>query len=283
LVVEPVFLSAAHHTSTGIVADVVDVVGVPVEIGDGAVVLTGIEHDQIEQAADAEASPDTEVIVHLDLTDGHPLKVSSDSIHLSLVNRNTAVADERGLGVVELGSAIAVCVVRNLVVVPDRDPRVVLVGGEKIEIGTVGSETLAVVVEGGDDTFGLGDAVDTVAVAVVTVAGVLVNVVTEVDDVVDRVLSYRVSVGVEEAECCLVLVTIRGSDRGWHTEVAARVDSKSNLGSVVIGVRCSLGAAKRTGLVGTADIELVVVASESSEIFGLDLDAQRLANIPNLE
>jgi hypothetical protein len=210
LVVEPVFLSAAHHTSTGIVADVVDVVGVPVEIGDGAVVLTGIKHDQIEQAADAEASPDTKVIVHLDLTDRHPLKVSSDSIHLSLVNRNTAVADERGLGVVELGSAIAVCVVRNLVVVPDRDPRVVLVRSEKIEIGAVGSETLAVVVEGGDDAFGLGDAVDAVAVAVVTVAGVFVDVVTEVDDVVDRVLSYRVSVGVEEAECCLVLVVVLG-------------------------------------------------------------------------
>jgi hypothetical protein len=185
-----------------------DVVGVPVEIGNGAVVLTGIKHDQIKQTSNAEASPDTEVIVHFDLTDRHPLKVSSDSIHLSLIDRNTAVADERGLGVVELGSAIAVCVVRNLVVVPDRNPGVVLVRGEKIEIGAVGSETLAVVVEGGDDAFGLGDAVDAVAVAVVTVAGVLVDVVTEVNDVVDRVLSYGVSVGVEEAECCLVLVVV---------------------------------------------------------------------------
>jgi hypothetical protein len=208
LVVEPVFLSAAHHASTGIVADVMDVVGVPVEIGNGAVVLTGIKHDQIKQTSNAEASPDTEVIVHLNLADGHPFKVSSDSIHLSLVDRNTAVADERGFSVVELGSAIAVCVVRNLVVIPDGDPRVVLVRSEKIEIGAVGSETLAVVVEGGDDTFGLGDAVDAVAVAVVTVAGVFVDVVTKVDDVVDRVLSYRVSVGIEEAECCLVLVVV---------------------------------------------------------------------------
>jgi hypothetical protein len=79
---------------------------------------------------------------------------------------------------------------------------------EKIEIGAVGSETLAVVVEGGDDTFRLGDAVDAVAVAVVTVAGVFVDVVTKVDDVVDRVLANRVSVGVEEAECCLVLVVV---------------------------------------------------------------------------
>jgi hypothetical protein len=208
LVVEPVFLSAAHHASTGIVADVMDVVGVPVEIGNGAVVLTGIKHDQIKQTSNAEASPDTEVIVHLNLADGHPFKVSSDSIHLSLVDRNTAVADERGFSVVELGSAIAVCVVRNLVVIPDGDPRVVLVRSEKIEIGAVGSETLAVVVEGGDDTFRLGDAVDAVAVAVVTVAGVFVDVVTKVDDVVDRVLANRVSVGVEEAECCLVLVVV---------------------------------------------------------------------------
>jgi hypothetical protein len=185
-----------------------DVVGVPVEIGNGAVVLTGIKHDQIKQTSNAEASPDTEVIVHLNLADGHPFKVSSDSIHLSLVDRNTAVADERGFSVVELGSAIAVCVVRNLVVIPDGDPRVVLVRSEKIEIGAVGSETLAVVVEGGDDTFRLGDAVDAVAVAVVTVAGVFVDVVTKVDDVVDRVLANRVSVGVEEAECCLVLVVV---------------------------------------------------------------------------
>jgi hypothetical protein len=67
-------------------------------------------------------------------------------------------------------------------------------------------------------------------------------------------------------------------DCTWHTEVAARVDSKSNFGSVVIGVGSSLGATKRTGLVGTADVELVVVASEGSQVLGLDLDIQRLAN-----
>jgi hypothetical protein len=68
-----------------------------------------------------------------------------------------------------------------------------------------------------------------------------------------------------------------GVDWMWHTEVAARVDSKSNLGSVVVGVGGSLGAAKRTGLVGTADVELVVVASEGSQVLGFDLDVQKLA------
>lgn len=202
LVVEPVLLSATHHRSSSIVAELVNVIGVPVKIGDGAVVLTSVEHDQVEQTTNAEASPDTEVVVHLNLTNGHPLEVGSDSVHLSLINRNTTITDERCFGVVELRSTIAVCVVRDLVVVPDGDPGVILVGSEKIEIGAVGSETLAVVVEGGDDTLGLGNAVDAVAVAIITVASVLVNVVTKVDDVVDRVLTHRVSEGVEEAEGC---------------------------------------------------------------------------------
>lgn len=202
LVVEPVLLSATHHTSASIVAELVDVISVPVEIGNGAVVLTGVKHNQVEQAANAEASPDTEVVVHLNLTNGHPLEVGSDSIHLSLVNRDTTVADKRGFGVVEIRSTIAVCVVRDLMIIPDGNPGVVLMGSEKIEIGAVGSETLAVVVEGEDDALGLGNAADAVAVAIVTIACVFVDVVTKVDDVVDRILSHRVSEGIEEAECC---------------------------------------------------------------------------------
>ena len=34
LVVEPIFLSAAHHRPAGVIGDVVDVVGVPVKVGD---------------------------------------------------------------------------------------------------------------------------------------------------------------------------------------------------------------------------------------------------------
>ena len=94
LVVEPVFLSAAHHTSTGIIADIMNVVGVPVQISNGTIVLTSIKHDQVKQTANAETSPDTKVIVHLNLTNGHPLKVSSDGVHLSLIDRNASIADE---------------------------------------------------------------------------------------------------------------------------------------------------------------------------------------------
>lgn len=88
-----------------------DIIGVPIEIGYGAVVLTSVEHDQIKQTADAEAAPDAEVVVHLDLTNGHPFKVGTHRVHLALVYRDTAIADERSLGVVKLGSSIAVGVI----------------------------------------------------------------------------------------------------------------------------------------------------------------------------
>lgn len=46
-VVEPGFLRGAHEGTAGVVGDGVDVVGVPVEIGYGAVVVAGVEHDEI--------------------------------------------------------------------------------------------------------------------------------------------------------------------------------------------------------------------------------------------
>ena len=109
-----------------------DVVGVPVQISDGSIVLSGIKHDQIEERSNGEAAPDTEVVVHLDLTDGHPpervskvsnssdcrirhsLEVGTHGVHLALVNRYTAILHKGSLGVVQLGSSIAVSVVGNL-------------------------------------------------------------------------------------------------------------------------------------------------------------------------
>lgn len=57
-IVEPVLLTAAHEGTSSIVGDLVDVIGVPVKIGDGTVVLAGVEHDQVEQRADLEVTPD---------------------------------------------------------------------------------------------------------------------------------------------------------------------------------------------------------------------------------
>ena len=85
-----------------------DIVGVPVQVSDTAVVLTGVEHDQIEKVSNGEVTPDTEVVVHLDLTDWHPFEVSSDSVHLALINGNTAIGNERCLGVVEVSLSITV-------------------------------------------------------------------------------------------------------------------------------------------------------------------------------
>lgn len=62
------------------------VVGVPVQIGNGAIILPRVEHDQVEQTANAEAAPDAKVVVHFDLPDRHPLKVSTDGIHLALIS-----------------------------------------------------------------------------------------------------------------------------------------------------------------------------------------------------
>jgi len=50
----------------------------PVQVSDTTVVLTSIEHDQVEKGSDGEGAPDSEVVVHLDLTNWHPLEVGSD-------------------------------------------------------------------------------------------------------------------------------------------------------------------------------------------------------------
>ncbi len=91
----------AHERSASVVADRGDVVGVPVEIGDRSVVLSCIEDDQIEELAHFEVPPDAQVVVEIDLTDRHPLKVSTDSVHLALINGNATAADEGAFGVVD--------------------------------------------------------------------------------------------------------------------------------------------------------------------------------------
>ena len=55
------------------------------------------------------------------------------------------------------------------------------------------------------------------------------------------------------------------------TEVAARVHSQSDLGGIVIDIWSGLGAPKWGGVVGAADVELVVVPRESGETTGFDL------------
>lgn len=100
--VEPVFLSGTHHGTAGVVGNLMDVMGIPVEVRDGPIVLPGIQHNKIEKRTKGEGAPDAEVVVHLDLPDGHPFEVSTYSVHLPLINSHAAVHDEGGFGVVQL-------------------------------------------------------------------------------------------------------------------------------------------------------------------------------------
>lgn len=126
------------------------VIGVPVQVCDTAVVLACVEHDEIHQVADLEVAPDAQVVVHFDLANGHPFKVSSYGVHFALVNRYNAIFDEAVFGVVELWGARAPGVVCYLVVIPYWDPGELLVREEKVEVGALGSETFAVVIESVD-------------------------------------------------------------------------------------------------------------------------------------
>ena len=87
------------------------------------------------------------------------------------------------------------------VVIPYGYPGKVLVAKEKIEVGTVGGVALPVVVEGVDLALRLGDAIYLSPISVVAVL-ILVQVVSEVDDVVNGVLY---------AMCKLWAVALRGS------------------------------------------------------------------------
>ena len=87
------------------------------------------------------------------------------------------------------------------VVVPYRDPGKLLVAGEKIKIGAIGGQSFPVVVERIDLTVRQRDAAKGGAIAIHLVC-ILVDVVPEMDDVVDRVLSHGVAIGIEEAERC---------------------------------------------------------------------------------
>lgn len=122
---------------------------------------------------------------------------------------------------------------------------------------------------------------------VVSVTSVLVDVVSQVQDIVDGVFAGRVAECVEEAERCVVLVRVRLGSFYELTEVTARVDSQSNLGSVVVDIWRRLGASNDASLVAITDVELVVVLSVGSQVacFHLDKDQPGLAtgeSIPTL-
>lgn len=118
-------------------------------------------------------------------------------------------------------------------VIPYRDPRKLLVAQQKVGVGAVCSQSLSVVVQGVDLPIRLGHPTNALPIPVFAV-GVLVDVVSQMDDIVDRVFARSVTVSIEEAE----------------REIAARIDCEANLGDQVVGRRRCFGPANRTGDVG---------------------------------
>jgi len=53
----------------------------PIEISDGSVVLSGIEHDKVDKVAEGESAPDSEVVIHCHLTNRHPFKIRYDAVN----------------------------------------------------------------------------------------------------------------------------------------------------------------------------------------------------------
>ena len=51
-----------------------DIVRIPVQISDGAIVLSGVEDDQVDERAKLERSPDAEVVVHFDYKNATSVK-----------------------------------------------------------------------------------------------------------------------------------------------------------------------------------------------------------------
>jgi hypothetical protein len=121
----------SHKSAPSIVRNLSHVIVVPAaKSGDAPVVVTGVEHDQVDQLAEGEVPPDAKVVVHVYLSDRHPFEVCPDGVHLSLINADAAILDERILRVVEAGGSVAVAIVGHLVVVPNRDPGELLVREE---------------------------------------------------------------------------------------------------------------------------------------------------------
>ena len=145
----------------------------------------------------------------------------------------------RGLGlaggVVALGGGLVILgaelpgVIRDLVVVPGHDPRVLLVGADQGAVESVEGVAPAVLFEGGDFGIGEGDAVREARIAVDAV-GVLVDVVPDVEhgievgavgDAVVSVKKTRIVVGARHEYEAQVLGGVypgrscrRGSGRG---------------------------------------------------------------------
>lgn len=98
------------------------VVWILTQIGYGAIIIACVEHGQIEKGAHLEIPPDPEIVVHVDLANGHPLEIGANCIHLALVDAYTSRTKERIFGVVHSAEPVTIPVIGDLMVIPCCDP-----------------------------------------------------------------------------------------------------------------------------------------------------------------
>lgn len=101
-----------------------------------------------------------------------------------------------------MGRSVSVCVIGNLMVVPDRNPWELLVALVQVYISPIGSNTLSVVVQSVDLSIWQWDAPKRISPAIFAVC-ILVYIITEMHNIINRILPYCIAIGVEETKSCV--------------------------------------------------------------------------------
>jgi hypothetical protein len=94
------------------------------------------------------------------------------------------------------------------------------------------------------------------------------------EDIVHGILAHRVSVGIEETECCIFCQlthphTHRSTQR--HTEVGARVNGQADLVDIVLRIGSGLGSSNWALVVRITDLELIKIGGEWLQLGCFDL------------
>ena len=106
-------------------------------------------------------------------------------------------------------------------VIPHRNPGKSSVTQLQIGVVPVGCETLTIIVQSVDLAIWKRYTVNALTITIVAIL-ILIDIVSQVKDVIHRVLPSRIAVGIEVAE--------------WI--VAARVDRQADLGNRIVGGWC---------------------------------------------
>jgi hypothetical protein len=95
--------------------------GSPTKRSDTPVIVASIQDDQVQQVAHGESPPNPQIVVHVNLPNGNPLKVGPHSVHLSLVNTDTwPIIAERLFRVVQSAEAISIAIIGHLCFIVSR-------------------------------------------------------------------------------------------------------------------------------------------------------------------